>query len=41
MSAYHEKTMDAKLIGDEVNYRKSIATAEKRPAPLESVQLLC
>jgi len=29
MSAYHGKAMDAKLKGDEVNYKKNIATAEK------------
>jgi len=29
MSAYHDKAMDAKLKGDEVNYKKNIATAEK------------
>jgi len=29
MSAYHDKAMDAKSKGDEVNYKKNIATAEK------------
>ncbi|GAH52277.1 unnamed protein product, partial [marine sediment metagenome] len=29
MSAYHDKAMDAKLKGDEVNYKKNIATAER------------
>jgi len=29
MSAYHDKAMDAKLKGDEVDYKKNIVTAEK------------
>jgi len=29
MSAYHDKAMNAKLKGDEVNYKKNIAAAEK------------
>jgi len=29
MSAYHDKAIDVKLKGDEVNYKKNIAAAEK------------